>query len=100
MHLLRKLTLLGLMMELLSLFMPASQAVSVPTCNSMYGNPARADCAAALNRLPRDSTLCYFVEQQMRIVPPAANWRPFTNSRGQYWQPVSQLPKWWSYGES
>ena len=73
MHWLRKSTLLALMMEMLSLFMPASQVVSVPTCTSMYGNPARADCAAALNRLPRDSTFHYFVEQQMRTAPPAAS---------------------------
>ena len=80
--------------------MPTSQTVSAPTCDSMYGNPARTDCAAALNRLPRDSTFRYFVDQQMRIVPQAASWRPFTNSRGQYRQPVSQQPKWWSCGES
>lgn len=100
MHWVRKFLLHARVIKLLCLFMPASQALSTPTCNTVYGNPARIDCAVALAKLPRDTTARYFVEQQMRTALPAANWIPFTDSRGQYLQPVSQLPKWWSRGKS
>lgn len=100
MHRLPRPSLLALAVELLSLFFPTSQALSSPTCNNIYGNPFWPDCTAALDKLPRDTTVRFFVEQQMRTAPPAANWIELVDGRGPYSQPIAQLPKWWSRGES
>lgn len=100
MHPLRRLLSLLLVLELLLLVLPASNAATKPTCSNIYGSPAPADCAAALAKLPRDTTIRYFVEQQMRTAPPAADWIPFVDTRGALAQPVSQLPIWWSHGRS
>ena len=99
MHWLPRPSLLALAIELLSLFLPTSQALSSPTCNNIYGNPFWADCTAALDRMPHDSTGRFFVEQQMRTAPPAADWIAFVDGQGRYPQSVAQLPKWWSRGE-
>ena len=98
MHWLRPSYVFAFVIELMSLFFPTSQAASMPTCSKIYGNPARGDCTAALDLLPRDTTIRYFVEQQMRTAKPVADWILFVDPRRTK-RPIAQLPKLWSSGE-
>ena len=73
-----------------------------PYCNGdIYGKPVSIQCISILARFPvHDTAVRYFVEQQMRTAPPAANWDAFTDPRPpNQKQAIVQLPKWISQGQ-
>lgn len=77
----------------------APSPLNSPYCNSIYGYPLYSDCTKVLSRLPQDEGTRFFVEQQLRSVPPRADWPPFEDPRPrEHQQTVVQIPKWWSHG--
>lgn len=72
-------------------------------CNgNVYGSPISPQCVSTLARFPiHDTTVHYFVEQQMRTAPPKAVWDKVIDPRPpNEKQSIVQLPKRVSYGMS
>ena len=81
----------------LSVVLHVSQVTALGVCSrDIFGTPQVLNCEAALNALPRETILQYFVEQQLRRQP-GSNWVAFADPRlpGQK-QRVVEVPKWWS----
>lgn len=71
-------------------------------CNGgAYGRPVSVHCINALTKFPiHDTTIHYFVEQQLRTAPPEAVWNECKDPRpASEAQSIIQLPKWISYGQ-